>query len=95
MTAPDAWRRQAACRDGDPEAMFVTAAEDQHAVARVCRRCPVMAECAGDALDNRVEHGVWGGMTERERRALLRRYPNVTGWRDLFVAARDAAGGAA
>ena len=40
-----------------------------------------------DSLDNRVEFGVWGGMTERERRALLRRRPNVTSWRRLLEAA--------
>ena len=44
----------------------------------VCQGCPVVAECLADALDNRIEFGVWGGMTERERRALLRRRPNVT-----------------
>jgi WhiB family redox-sensing transcriptional regulator len=44
-------------------------------------------ECLADALDNRVEFGVWGGMTERERRALLRRRPNVTSWGRLLEAA--------
>ena len=43
--------------------------------------CPVRTECLADALDNRVEFGVWGGMTERERRALLRRRPE----RDLLA----------
>jgi WhiB family redox-sensing transcriptional regulator len=42
-----------------------------------------------DALDNRVEFGVWGGMTERERRALLRRRPTVTSWRRLLETARS------
>ena len=42
--------------------------------------CPVKTECLADALDNKTEFGVWGGMTERERRALLRRRPNVTSW---------------
>ncbi|HZG93587.1 MAG TPA: WhiB family transcriptional regulator, partial [Mycobacteriales bacterium] len=46
-------------------------------------------ECLSDALDNQVEFGVWGGMTERERRALLRRRPNVKSWRALLKAARD------
>jgi WhiB family redox-sensing transcriptional regulator len=50
----------------------------------VCRSCPVRTECLADALDNRVEYGVWGGMTERERRALLRRRPDVTSWARLF-----------
>jgi WhiB family redox-sensing transcriptional regulator len=49
----------------------------------------VRTECLSDALDNQVEFGVWGGMTERERRALLRRRPNVTSWRRLLQTARD------
>jgi WhiB family redox-sensing transcriptional regulator len=49
--------------------------------------CPVRTECLADSLDNRVEFGVWGGMTERERRALLRRRPNVTSWRRLLETA--------
>jgi WhiB family redox-sensing transcriptional regulator len=48
----------------------------------------VRTECLADALDNRIEFGVWGGMTERERRALLRRRPNVTSWKRLLEAAR-------
>jgi WhiB family redox-sensing transcriptional regulator len=48
----------------------------------------VRTECLADALDNRVEFGVWGGMTERERRALLRRRPTVTSWRALLETAR-------
>jgi WhiB family redox-sensing transcriptional regulator len=40
-------------------------------------------------LDNRIEFGVWGGMTERERRALLRRRPQVTSWRRLLETARQ------
>ncbi len=46
-------------------------------------------ECLADALDNRIEFGVWGGMTERERRALLRRRPQVTSWRRLLETARE------
>jgi WhiB family redox-sensing transcriptional regulator len=50
----------------------------------------VRTECLSDALDNRVEFGVWGGMTERERRALLRRRPEVSSWRQLLDSARAA-----
>ncbi len=46
-------------------------------------------ECLADALDNGIEFGVWGGMTERERRALLRRRPDVKSWRELLEQARD------
>jgi WhiB family redox-sensing transcriptional regulator len=49
----------------------------------------VRTECLADALDNRIEFGVWGGMTERERRALLRRRPDVTSWRELLEDARN------
>ena len=48
----------------------------------------MILECGADALDNRVEFGVWGGMTERERRALLRRRPDVRSWKVLFDEAR-------
>jgi hypothetical protein len=51
--------------------------------------CSVRTECLADALDNRVEFGVWGGMTERERRALLRRRPNITSWRQMLQTAQE------
>jgi WhiB family transcriptional regulator, redox-sensing transcriptional regulator len=41
----------------------------------------VIAECLADSLDNHTEFGVWGGMTERQRRALLKRRPGVLSWR--------------
>lgn len=39
-----------------------------------------MTECRADALDNKVEFGVWGGLTERQRRAVLRKNPHVKDW---------------
>jgi len=45
-------------------------------------------ECLADALDNRVEFGVWGGMTERQRRALLKQHPEVVSWYEFFAAQR-------
>jgi WhiB family redox-sensing transcriptional regulator len=80
------WPSLAACQNGDPDALFVQGAE-QNVAKRICRSCPVRYECLADALDNRIEFGVWGGMTERERRALLRRHPQVTSWRKMFEAA--------
>ena len=41
-----------------------------------------------DALDNQVEFGVWGGMTERQRRALLKQHPEVVSWADFFATQR-------
>jgi WhiB family transcriptional regulator, redox-sensing transcriptional regulator len=82
------WTARAACRTSDPDAMFVQGAAQNRAKA-VCLGCPVRTECLADALDNATEFGVWGGMTERERRALLRRRPNVTSWSRLLMAARE------
>lgn len=81
------WRTVAKCRDADPDVLFVQGAE-QHRAKRVCMGCPVRTECLAEALDNRVEFGVWGGMTERERRALLRRRTEVTDWWRLLESAR-------
>ncbi|MEH0148041.1 WhiB family transcriptional regulator [Corynebacterium sp. Q4381] len=73
------WVTRAQCRGGDPDALFVRGAEQRKAAA-VCRHCPVLTECRADALDNKVEFGVWGGLTERQRRAVLRKNPHVTDW---------------
>lgn len=81
------WAAQGSCRVGDPDTLFVQGAEQNRAKA-LCLGCPVRTECLADALDNRVEFGVWGGMTERERRALLKRRPNVRSWRRLLEHAR-------
>ncbi|HEY3262934.1 MAG TPA: WhiB family transcriptional regulator [Pseudonocardiaceae bacterium] len=81
------WRGQAACRDGDPDRLFVRGAAQREAKL-VCFGCPVRTECLAEALDDRIEFGVWGGMTERERRALLRRRPDVQSWHELLLHAR-------
>ena len=80
------WSAQAACRTTDPDELFVQGAAQNRAKA-VCTGCPVRTECLAEALDNQIEWGVWGGMTERERRALLRRRPNAS-WRAVLEAAR-------
>ena len=87
-TSTAEWTAQALCNAGDPDLLFARGAA-QNLAKLVCRSCPVRTQCLADALDNRVEYGVWGGMTERERRALLRRRPNVKSWRALLEAARD------
>ena len=82
------WTTRAACKGTDPDELFVQGAA-QNRAKLICRGCPVRTECLADALDNGIEFGVWGGMTERERRALLRRRPDVTSWRELLERARD------
>jgi WhiB family transcriptional regulator, redox-sensing transcriptional regulator len=81
------WVSAAACRQSDPDDLFVLGAEQRNAT-RVCTGCPVRIECLAEALDNQIEWGVWGGMTERERRALLRRHPSAS-WRAVLERAAN------
>lgn len=81
------WAQLGQCRTADPDALFVQGAAQQEAKL-ICAGCPVIAECLADALDNAMEFGVWGGCTERERRALLKRRPDIRSWRTVFEDAR-------
>src|SRR5574337_17901 len=72
------WRHKAVCRDEDPELFFPVGnsgpALAQIAAAKaVCARCPVRTEGLTWALETGQDAGVWGGMSEDERRALKRR----------------------
>ncbi len=82
------WPSKALCRKTNPDDMFVRGAKQRQA-AMICRHCPVVQECAADALDNKVEFGVWGGLTERQRRALLKQHPEIVSWAD-FIDRRNA-----
>lgn len=84
------WTLRAVCISVDPEALFVTGAAQREA-AKVCQACPVRLECLAVALDNQIEYGVWGGMTERQRRAVLKKSPEVTSWRLVLEEARASA----
>jgi WhiB family redox-sensing transcriptional regulator len=83
------WTVKAVCAGGDPDTLFVTGAAQREA-AKICQACPVRLECLADALDNRIEYGVWGGMTERQRRAVLKKSPEVTNWRAALEGARTS-----
>ncbi|GGD12874.1 WhiB family transcriptional regulator [Nocardioides daphniae] len=81
------WSSKAACKDSSPDQLFVRGAE-QNKAKQLCNGCSVRTECLAEALDNQIEWGVWGGMTERERRALLRRRPGAS-WRTVLESARE------
>ena len=82
------WKQRGDCAsDADPEAWFVSGAA-QHTPAADCRRCPVIATCLAYALDTGQEYGVWGGQTERERRALLAKHPEIEDWHHVLVTSR-------
>ena len=89
MTAAEAaeleWQDQALCAETDPEAFFPEKGGSTRDAKRVCRVCPVRAECLQYALDHDERFGIWGGMSERERRRLKREAPKRA------IAAADAA----
>ncbi|WP_420543114.1 WhiB family transcriptional regulator [Streptomyces niveus] len=91
VNAPWNWSEQGACRTIAPDSLFVQG-QEQNRAKSVCLGCHVRTECLAYALDNREEFGIWGGMTERERRALLRRRPHVTSWQRLLETARNTHG---
>jgi WhiB family redox-sensing transcriptional regulator len=65
------WMLSAACRTidpPDPGRFFPTSGGSVTAAREYCERCPVKAECAEYAIEHRVHHGVWGGLSERDRR---------------------------
>ena len=72
------WQYQGACRDADETLFFHPEGERgaarsarENSAKEVCMRCPVRAECAAHALAVREPYGVWGGLSEDERAALL------------------------
>ncbi len=79
------WSARAWCRKLEPDALFVEGKAQQRA-KRICLNCEVVVECLVEALDERIEFGVWGGMTERERRKMLRHHPEITSWKRVFEA---------
>ncbi len=74
----DDWRYRAACLHAEPDLFFPIGttgpAEAQLVHAqRICLTCPVREACSQWAYDQHIEHGVWGGLSEEQRRASLRR----------------------
>ena len=88
LSKTEDWTLQAKCR-GMQDKLFPEGV-DQKRARLVCMGCPVRSECLAEALDNRIEWGVWGGMTERERRQLLRQRPDVKSWSAVLNAAVGA-----
>lgn len=76
------WRTTAACSDKDPELFFPlgsagTAVQQLEEAKAVCRSCDVATECLKCALETNQDYGVWGGLSEDERRTLKRRAMRV------------------
>lgn len=68
------WRAKGSCRGSDPGIFYPPPEDDAEAAEAkvICGTCPVRQPCLEFALTTREKHGVWGGLTERERRRVLR-----------------------
>ncbi len=67
------WMQDGNCRHHRPEVFFPSDGVGVITAQRICASCPVRETCLEYALENRIDHGVWGGASERERRRLLKR----------------------
>lgn len=65
------WRERAVCAQADPDEWFQEKGGSTKVAKSVCARCPVKAECLEYALARDERFGVWGGLSERERRPLV------------------------
>lgn len=77
------WMRDGLCMQTDPDAHYPEKGESTTAAKAVCEGCPVRAECLAYAVARNERFGVWGGLSERERRPLVKAHR---------AAAADAAG---
>ncbi|KNA92126.1 transcription factor WhiB [Gordonia jacobaea] len=68
----DQWQDRALCAQTDPEAFFPEKGGSTREAKRICQGCEVKAECLEYALHNDERFGIWGGLSERERRRLKR-----------------------
>ncbi|WP_311210980.1 MULTISPECIES: WhiB family transcriptional regulator [unclassified Aeromicrobium] len=78
------WQYDGLCRDVDPEGFFSPEAERgtpkarrEEAAKALCARCPVIEQCREHALAVQEPYGVWGGLSEAERREILERRPRT------------------
>lgn len=66
------WMAGGNCRHHPPEVFFPSDGVGVETAKRICAECPVREMCLEYALHNRIDHGVWGGTSERQRRRILR-----------------------
>ena len=68
-----AWADSGSCTNADPDLFFPQPGADTSYARSICRGCPVRLHCLDYALESGQKHGIWGGMTESQRRRLRRR----------------------
>ncbi|MGH9187196.1 MAG: WhiB family transcriptional regulator [Acidimicrobiales bacterium] len=67
------WMRFGKCREYPPATFFPSDGVGVDKARKLCEDCPVKSPCLEYALAERIDHGVWGGTSERERRRILKR----------------------
>jgi WhiB family redox-sensing transcriptional regulator len=67
------WMAKGECATRPPEVFFPSDGVGVDLARKICAGCGVREECLEYALANRIDHGVWGGCSERERRRILKR----------------------
>lgn len=72
MSDRDGWQDDAACSGVDIDVYFSLDEGNQRRAIELCRTCPVQQECLRYAIEHDELYGIWGGMLESERRALIR-----------------------
>lgn len=77
------WRALGSCSSADPDLWFSVGAVEHKQAKIICRQCPVRMSCLEYAMDAPVDHGIWGGLTERERRR-HRRKAGTADWREAL-----------
>src|SRR5271168_1174240 len=77
------WMAKGECRELPPETFFPSDGVGVDAARRICAGCAVKAPCLEYAMENHIDHGVWGGTSERERRRIARQRRRLTVYRSV------------
>ena len=67
------WMALGSCRSYPPNMFFPSDGVGVDRARKICATCPVSSPCLEYALENHIDHGVWGGCSERERRRIAKR----------------------
>ena len=74
------------CNEEPPEIFFPSDGVGVEKARKICADCPVQQECLEYALSNRIDHGVWGGTSERKRRRILKARKNAAAENEVILA---------
>lgn len=80
------WMNQGNCADRDPSTFFPSDGVGVEIARRICADCKVKTTCMEYTLKHHIDHGVWGGTSERERRRILRARNAEAAGRELPIA---------